>query len=54
MIVGNIYHLMGGIVIGGASHTVSESDIIALWHIHMGNIGEHGFNEIYKEVFWTG
>ena len=47
-LAGNIYKLLGSIVVGGVTTVEFESDSTVLWHMQLGHMGERGIMDLYK------
>ena len=53
-LAGNIYKLMGTTIVGGVVTVESELEDTALWHMRLGNMGEHGMMELQKRKLLKG
>ena len=53
-LVGNIYKLMGTIIVGRAATIELELDSTTLWHVQLGNMGEHGMIKLHNTNLLKG
>ena len=53
-LVGNIYELLGGTLVGGVATAEFESDSTVLWHMRLGHMGEHGMMKLHKRNLLKG
>ena len=53
-LAGNIYKLLGTIIVGGVATTESESNSTVLWHMRLGHMGEHGMMKLHKRNLLKG
>ena len=51
---GNVYRLLGNVVVGEVAAVLTESDSTTLWHMRLGHIGEHGLAELHKRNLLDG
>ncbi|GMJ01284.1 hypothetical protein HRI_003797600 [Hibiscus trionum] len=54
IIVGNIYKLLGSIVVGGAHSVESYDDNTKLWRMRLGHLSERGMVELHKRNLLQG
>ena len=53
-LVGNIYKLMGTMIVGGVATVELELDNTTLWHMWLGHMGERGMMELHKRKLLKG
>ena len=53
-LAGNIYKLLGTIIVGGVTTVKSESDSTISWHMRLGHMGERGMMELHKRNLLKG
>ena len=53
-LAGNIYKLLGTIIVGGVATAEFESDSTVLWHMRLGHMGEHGMMKLHKRNLLKG